>query len=88
VNDFTQLFNNALSQIVVYPNPVTDQLSINGLPEPMAISLISAHGQTIGVWKVANSQYQIDCSAYQPGMYLLRFENASGALMQRVIQIQ
>jgi hypothetical protein len=80
--------SNAFHPIVIYPNPVSHQLTINGISETMAISLLSIQGQSLGLWKVSENSYQIDCSVYQPGMYVLRFENESGAKMQRVIQIQ
>ncbi|MEN9346290.1 MAG: hypothetical protein RLZZ60_1759 [Bacteroidota bacterium] len=88
VNDFTQLLSNAFNPIVIFPNPVSHQLTINGISETMTISLLSIQGQSLGLWKVSENSYQIDCSVYQPGMYVLRFENESGAKMQRVIQIQ
>jgi hypothetical protein len=89
VKDFTQLNNENFDPIIIYPNPVTEWLTIQNIPENISISLMNMEGQKLGVWQSnAIGKFQINCSTYTAGMYLLRFENEAGVQLQRVIQIQ
>lgn len=58
-----------LSEITVYPNPVSEMLNVVGVPEDAHVSLISLTGQVIGR---GIGQDEFDMSALNPGIYILK----------------
>lgn len=67
------------AEIIVYPNPVTDELRID-LPErfqPTEVTLVSTLGQTIRSIPIESgrNQLQLEVSGLPVGQYLLQFED-------------
>ena len=61
--------------ISVYPNPVTNTLTINGLNRKMEYSICDLSGQKICSGLISNNV--IDVSNLKAGLYLLRLKNQS-----------
>ena len=61
--------------ISVYPNPVTNTLTINGLNRKMEYSICNLSGQKIRSGLISNNV--IDVSNLKAGLYLLRLKNQS-----------
>jgi hypothetical protein len=61
--------------IKVYPNPVNDQLNVEGLSSNDNIDIYNAIGQRLMQTTYRGSA--IDVSKFRPGVYILKFENNS-----------
>jgi len=97
VNSFTTLANgitelNFGSTVNVYPNPVSDILTIEinaKITAGSVISIISMQGQVIYSETVKDnvSEYrtEIDVDNYARGMYLLKLEDENASIQQRII---
>lgn len=75
----------------VYPNPVTDQLTLNG-PAPEAatdVLIIDATGKTVlrGTWPKGSAIAVIDLSHVESGAYLVELRSATGHRCARVVKM-
>ncbi len=73
------------NQIKIYPNPVNDKLNIN-LPTDLqlhSIELFDVQGKRI---KVFEDQTELNFSAFQKGVYLLRVETNKGGFHKKIIK--
>ena len=79
-------------QIQIYPNPAKDVVNIiltGNQPTLWAwsgfnASLISAEGKVVKTFAISGSQTQIDVSDLNPGIYILKFENAENVVIKRL----
>ena len=97
VESFTTLFDgitelNFGSTVNVYPNPVSDILTIEinaDITAGSVISIISMQGQVIYQETVKDnvSEYrtEIDVDNFARGMYLLKLEDENASIQQRII---
>jgi hypothetical protein len=74
-----QLFDN----ISIYPNPATNMLHINGLPEEVGYRMYSSVGVLVQQGKLPALQSSIDMSSLSAGWYVVEMQHAEGA-KQRV----
>lgn len=69
------------TQITVFPNPVTSQINIVGLPDDIkSVSIVSIHGTNLGLYKTTAGSISINTSALPSGTYILRIEGAFGLI--------
>jgi hypothetical protein len=76
--------------VMAYPNPVTEQLTVEILEDfdsPVAIELININGRSLHQQRLRPNtiQTKIDLSAYPPGLYLLKV--SYGPVDVKVIKI-
>lgn len=85
----TNVIRNSIynSNLKVYPNPVTNELTIEieGNNEEFDFQIINAIGQTVYKGNIKN-QTTIQTGSFAPGMYLVRFENNSTLEFKKVIK--
>lgn len=81
--DEEELSTFDLSEITVYPNPVSEMLNVRGIPEHAHVSLISLSGQVLskGV-----GQEEFDMSALNPGIYILKVVVADQVKTMKVLK--
>ncbi|MDW3197376.1 MAG: zinc-dependent metalloprotease family protein [Cytophagales bacterium] len=72
-----------LSEITVYPNPVSEMLNVVGVPEDAHVSLISLSGQVIGK---GIGQDEFDMSALNPGIYILKVVAADQVRTMKILK--
>ncbi len=78
-----------LETLVVYPNPATNSVKIDGVSneQPLALSIINASGQV--VWskdKVSLSEAaEIDVSGFSRGFYIFHFKVADTVITKKVV---
>jgi Secretion system C-terminal sorting domain/F5/8 type C domain len=65
-------------QILVFPNPARDRVTINGLSGGEQLTLYNAAGQVMQSRKVIGYQENINISAYASGMYYLVIADKNG----------
>jgi hypothetical protein len=77
--------------VQIYPNPAKDVLYINLNSPPagglvgLRATLISTEGKTVKTFKITGNQTQLDVSNLQPGVYILRIENAESVVVKRLV---
>ena len=73
-------------QIAVYPNPATNQLSINGTIGCHTVELIGIDGRIIQTNKSSDNQtITLDVSSLTRGAYFLRLHTPDGITTQKII---
>jgi Secretion system C-terminal sorting domain len=78
--------NNGID-VVVYPNPVNDVLSIAGLKSNATIKIINAAGQIILQQNTTASSLSIDAKSIKPGIYVMQvFSNGNKQSSQTIIK--
>jgi len=80
------------SNVNVFPNPVNDKLTLeinSELDEGTSISILSIQGkliyQDLIVSKTSDYRNEIDVSDYARGMYVLKIENGTSSIQERII---
>lgn len=71
-------------QILVYPNPTSNQLIIETELGINSIQLINVDGRILSEWKDLNNINLID---FQDGIYLLKINTELGVTFQRIVKI-
>jgi hypothetical protein len=74
----------ANAEAVVYPNPVSNQLTINS-PNPTGLTVYDVTGKSVHRVSVAKSQHTIDTSLWNSGLYLIRFD-ALPSIVYKVVK--
>jgi hypothetical protein len=74
--------------IAVYPNPVTYILTIHTSDNNTTgnITIYNAVGKAITTFSIGNSPLQFDMSGYPAGMYLLKYNHASGTGLTKILK--
>ncbi len=70
----------AVNSISMYPNPANDQLHLIGIDtkEIVALEIYDLIGQVVYSAEVTSESIDIDVNAFQPGAYLIKFNDADG----------
>jgi DNA/RNA endonuclease YhcR with UshA esterase domain len=72
--------------IALFPNPVSDQLTVKVELELEALSLKNKLGQTLQTWKASGTQTSFDISSLPAGMYFLELHAAGEQVTRRIIK--
>ena len=64
--------SSTLPEVVIYPNPATDELMVKGLGREAAVDLYDLSGQLIKRYQTSRSVFRLDVRALKPGGYFLR----------------
>lgn len=72
---------NTTPNVIVYPNPVVDNLHYMAGSSPLQIEIADLHGRVILVER--NAQKAADVSMLQSGIYIARFRFANGSTVNR-----
>jgi hypothetical protein len=76
---------NAGSNIKIYPNPATSQLTVSGLTPGDAVSVYDMMGKRAIEWHVANSSNNnFNLGNLPPGMYILRVTDQLGNIRTKI----
>ena len=70
----------SINNISVYPNPVTNKLTIENLPTGSSILLTDIEGRKVYKTTFSDKQGQIDLSSLTAGMYFLKVEHQNGII--------
>ena len=79
--------SNALTNLQVYPNPATDRVTIDGLPEGSTVEVYDAQGRKVEYVKCGNSGTltQLHINTLPAGLYLLRIQTPSTVIVRKII---
>ncbi len=74
------------NEILVYPNPITDQLIIEHKKEmPFSLEVINCYGQLISALTISGNKNVISTSSWPAGVYYLKIKN--GKLFEKLIKV-
>ena len=78
--------NADLSNLKVFPNPVTDFLTVNGLEGRETLSLYDMSGRLMQSSKANGKEVKLNLSLYAKGMYLLNITSDKGTRSKKIIK--
>ena len=89
--DFLHITNasvdeNPLSNVKLYPNPTSGQLSI-AAENMTSVSVYDLVGQCVMQLSAENGQLTLDMSQLQNGIYFVKVNTANGSAVQRVVKM-
>jgi hypothetical protein len=79
--------NGTAAQFNMYPNPATDHVFITSSKELKRVTVYNTLGQLVVDEVVAGNEYELKTTSYNPGIYMVRVENAAG-MTTRPLTIQ
>ena len=82
---WTNDLNHRESNISVYPNPATDQISVTSDEEITDLEILDQFGRKIYKQDVGNNFLNLDISGYRSGVYLLRIKSTNGLSASKLI---
>lgn len=68
--------------LTVYPNPVTDHMTIMGLEGATELRVTSIAGEAISTQAVVSDRAQIDCTSFTPGTYAVTSTLVDGRVLR------
>ena len=72
-------------QLILYPNPTTDQFSIKGLCETAVLTISTLNGQVLLKQTVSNKE-NISISSLPQGIYIVKLETTERILLGKIIR--
>ncbi len=72
-------------EVQVFPNPVSNELTINTNSEISIIEVLDVTGRVVETIRPNSHFIKIDCSVYKTGMYFLKMENKSGQIFRSTL---
>ena len=86
INCLTSTSDITTQQLVIYPNPSFDFISINASQEFEYLEIVNTNGQSILKTAFKN---KLDISSYPPGVYILKLsaKDSSQAIMTKFIKL-
>ena len=82
--EFTDLVEESIEQIQVYPNPVNNMLYISGYEAEYSYAMYNCMGQMV-VKGTARGSQQINVSNMAKGIYFLHFNNGTQMRIEKVV---
>jgi len=74
-------------EVLVYPNPASDQVTI-AYPytgTPVSLQVLSLSGNLLKSMELISPETQLSVQDLQPGVYILRFEHAGSVVIERLV---
>jgi len=89
--DPTKVDDNAELQVLLYPNPVHNQLNINFMnsvsPQIDQIQVFDPAGKLIETISIKNNNTIVDMSQYAQGIYFLKFYTNKGVVAKKIFKL-
>ncbi len=77
--------NHSEAAILIFPNPFTESISIQGLTEPSAYKILDLNGRIISDGLCENNA-KIELGDIKPGAYFVQLETPQGRLSRKLIK--
>lgn len=79
---------STLAELRIYPQPVTDMLSVEGVAPGTEYLLIDGQGRHVKHGRLSNTNARVDLRASAPGIHVLRLLAPDGALSEHRVLIR
>ena len=73
-----------VSNIIIYPNPASDELFIDGFTKNVIISIFDISGKLLRKEQLKTKQ--IDISGFSKGMYFIKFTTEEGSFVRKFVK--
>jgi len=74
----------ALAQLSVYPNPVTEAFTLSGA-EGAQVRMVSAQGDLLRQWNGVSARENLTCDGLANGLYFLHIQRGEGVEVRRIL---
>lgn len=74
------------TEVSIYPNPTTDNLTISAATEMQLIQVVDMTGKIVLTQKVSSDKAVLQLATFDSGMYLIQLETANGMISKRIIK--
>jgi hypothetical protein len=81
------IFDPALEQIILYPVPASEHVTIQGIREPSQVSVYDQNGRNIINNRTGTGAHLLNTGSLEKGVYLVRISGASGEVYIRKLVI-
>jgi hypothetical protein len=85
-SNIIKLSKQTSAALTVYPNPVSDVLTISGLKQNGTITIYNQEGKLLQQQTVTAQTMTMDMSKYVKGMYLLQYKTEDEVVNQKIIK--
>jgi hypothetical protein len=85
-SNIIKLSKQASAAFTVYPNPVSDVLTISGLKQNGTIRLFSAEGKLLQQQIINVQSVTMNMNGYTKGVYVVQYQQASEVVTQKIIK--
>jgi hypothetical protein len=72
-------------ELLVYPNPATDEINISSPSDISNVTIINYVGQSVYSSKVNSSNVQINTNNFEAGIYIIRIQTCKGIKTKKII---
>lgn len=76
---------NKLSELIIYPNPITDQFTIQGIESNGEYQIFSLAGKYLQQGQFNAGSQQISVSDFRPGVYFIRVATERESTTKKLI---
>ncbi|MCZ2101961.1 MAG: T9SS type A sorting domain-containing protein [Chitinophagales bacterium] len=77
---------NVSNQLILYPNPTTNNISIAKLDAPAAVTITNINGQVLK--QLSNIEYEVNISDLPAGMYIFDITNKTISERHKVVKVR
>lgn len=81
----TGIFENNTEKIRVYPNPVSNQLTIKSNKNISYVYLYNCTGNMVFEQELNTDVFQLNTVTFDSGLYLLRIDTGTGTITKRIV---
>lgn len=85
IDDCVGVEENGENKLIIYPNPASSQVNIQSASPMNAINIYDYTGKEVARENVHATQYQINTSKLNPGIYLMVIETKNTRFQERLV---
>ncbi len=79
------VYESVFTNINIAPNPVSDKLIIEGIPNNTTASIYNGNGSLIGSYEINNFNNQIDFTNIEAGIYFIQLVSDNQRIVKKII---
>ena len=79
------ILENKLNKIIFYPNPAADKVNINSEFTIKSVKVYSFTGKEVLSEIVNKTDFSLNTSGFDPGLYLFQLDTAEGRVLKRIV---
>lgn len=77
---------SVFTNLSMSPNPVSNQLTIEGVPNNTSVSIYNISGSLIGRFEINSANNQIDFSQFNAGVYIIQMQNNNQVITKKIVK--
>lgn len=87
INEETSVDEIPFKNVVVYPNPVENDLVVTGINANVVLTLVDMMGRVRWIQKTNNNEARINTNKLEPGVYVLTIRDANNLSTRRIVKL-